>query len=91
MGYFPNGTAGEIYEEQYCGRCVHQKPDAGGCAVWLAHMIHNYDECNNPDSILHLLIPRTENRLGNEECAMFHPANPGRCRETADMFEEEKS
>jgi hypothetical protein len=74
MGYFPNGDAGKAYEEQYCERCVHQKPDDGGCAVWLAHMVHNYDECNKDESILHLLIPRTKDKLWNEQCAMFHPA-----------------
>jgi len=33
----------------------------------LAHLLHNYDECNNDKSILVLLIPRSENGLGNEE------------------------
>jgi hypothetical protein len=74
MGYFSNGTEGMEYEAQYCDRCVHQKPDDGGCAVWLAHMLHNYDECNNNDSILHLLIPRTDGGLTNGQCAMFHEA-----------------
>lgn len=36
MGYFPNGTSGMMYEEEYCDRCAHQR---GGCAVWLAHML----------------------------------------------------
>lgn len=72
MGYFSNGTEGECYEEQYCSRCVHQKIDDGGCAVWFAHLMANYDECNNPDSILHMLIPRRKNGVGNEQCAMFH-------------------
>lgn len=66
MGYFSNGTEGESYEERYCERCKHYD----GCTVWLAHMIHNYDECNNKDSILHLLIPRGE-RGGNAQCTMF--------------------
>ena len=73
MGYFPNGTAGMDYEDKYCYQCVHQNgPDGkSGCAVWLAHMLHNYKECNNKDSILHLLIPLTE--LDNGQCLMFHP------------------
>lgn len=86
MGYFPNGTSGEAYEAQFCSRCIHQKLDDGGCAVWLAHMLHNYDECNKPDSILNLLSPRAKDRPGNEECAMFHPVDPNRCTETKDMF-----
>ena len=85
MGYFPNGFSGMDYEAQYCDHCVHQKPDDGGCAIWLAHMLHNYDECDKPDSILNLLIPRSADGIGNEQCAMFHPLNPNRCRKTPDM------
>jgi hypothetical protein len=70
MGYFSNGTEGMDYELEYCERCVHEKPDDGGCAVWLAHLLHNSDECNNPQSILHLLIPRLKGG-GNGQCAMF--------------------
>jgi hypothetical protein len=68
MGYFPNGTSGEFYEEEWCDRCVHQE---NGCAVWLAHLLRNYEECNNPDSILHILIPRSKDKLSNEQCRMF--------------------
>jgi len=70
MGYFPNGTAGEEYEARYCARCQHEYDAEGrGCAVWDAHLLHNYDECNKPDSILHLLIPRKG--IDNERCLMF--------------------
>jgi hypothetical protein len=72
MGYFPNGTAGEMYEEQYCSRCVHQED---GCAVWLAHLLKNYDDCNDDSSILHMLIPRSEDGLSNEKCKMFWDKN----------------
>jgi hypothetical protein len=67
MGYFSNGTEGDLYEEEYCSKCVH----VDGCAVWTAHMIHNYDECNKPESILHLLIPRSKGGSWNDKCAMF--------------------
>ena len=67
MGYFPNGTEGELYEAEYCDRCVHQDDP---CAVWLLHMLHNSDECNNDKSMLHVLIPK--NGIRNEQCAMFH-------------------
>jgi hypothetical protein len=70
MGYFPNGTSGDAYEEQYCSRCVHQKMFDGGCTVFLAHLLHNYDECNKPDSILHMLIPR--DGIENKQCTMFY-------------------
>jgi hypothetical protein len=73
MGYFSNGDEGMSYEEQYCSRCVHRgNEDDGGCAVFLAHLLHNYDECNKDDSILHLLIPRSKNGVGNEQCALFY-------------------
>lgn len=69
MGYFSNGIEGEMYKAEYCARCQHQKLDDGGCAVWMAHLIRNYDECNNEDSILHMLIPREG--VHNGECRMF--------------------
>jgi len=73
MGYFSNGAEGMSYEARYCDHCHHQNgPDGeSGCDVWLAHNLHNYTECNNKESILHLLIPRTEDGLGNEQCRMF--------------------
>ena len=67
MGYFSNGTEGMMYEEDFCDRCEHQD----GCAVWFAHSLYNYDECNNEKSILHLLIPRSKDGLENEQCRMF--------------------
>ena len=73
MGYFSNGTEGMMYEDQWCSNCIHQDGQDGksGCYVWLAHSLHNYEECNKEDSILHLLIPRTKNGFGNEKCKMF--------------------
>jgi hypothetical protein len=85
MGYFSNGTEGMDYEDRYCSKCVHHKPDEGGCAVWLAHMLKNYEECNKDDSILHILIPRTKDGLGNQLCTMFHAANQDRCMDTMEM------
>lgn len=72
MGYFSNGCEGEDYEARYCNRCVHQKPDGPGCAVWLAHVLHNYRQTDEQKEILDLLIPRTANGVWNAECAMFH-------------------
>ena len=69
MGYFANGTEGMSYEEQYCMKCVHDN-DADGCAVLYAHQLYNYPECNNEDSILHILIPRND-KGENEQCRMF--------------------
>ena len=68
MGYFPNGTAGMMYEEKWCSRCIHYD----NCAVLNAHFLRNYEECNNEKSILHLLIPLSKDGLYNEKCLMFH-------------------
>ena len=70
MGYFSNGTEGMMYEEDFCSRCVHYGEDGVSCAVLEAHHLHNYDDCNKEDSILHILIPRKE--LGNDVCKMFY-------------------
>jgi hypothetical protein len=67
MGYFSNGTEGEIYYEEFCSKCLHEHNRQ--CAVWLAHYIKNYDECNKKDSILHMLIPREG--IENGKCLMF--------------------
>lgn len=72
MGYFPNGTASLDYESRYCDHCVHQRPDSGGCAVWLLHMLRNYDDSDRHDSPLHVLIPLSEDGLDNEKCTMFY-------------------
>lgn len=71
MGYFSNGTEGEIYEANWCSHCIHSPEDVDhpGCAVWLLHLLHNYEECNKEDSFLHILIPREG--IGNGQCRMF--------------------
>jgi len=66
MGYFSNGSEGEDYAEKYCSRCIH----CNDCAIWDAHMLYNYEECNKKDSILNILIPRTKDGW-NEQCKMF--------------------
>ncbi len=73
MGYFSNGTAGELYEANHCSLCVHgpiARPDTL-CPVWSLHLLHNYADCDKPDSMLHALIPLSEDGLGNEQCTMF--------------------
>ena len=87
MGYFPNGCESMYYEEQYCSRCVHFKEDDGGCPVFHAHLLYNYKECNKEDSILHLLIPKKKNGLGNEQCAMFYEDMAKPHPDQIDMFD----
>lgn len=70
MGYFSNGSEGEFYYEEYCSRCVHDDPEKGKhCPIWNLHLLHNYEECNNKESFLHVLIPR--NKGFNDACTMF--------------------
>ena len=71
MGYFSNGTEGMDYEAKWCDRCIHQNGLDGksGCAVLLAHSLHKYRECNNKESILHLLIPREGSVTANAQCS----------------------
>lgn len=78
MAYFPNGTSGAIYEEQYCANCVHEGDlDGPGCPIMLLHLLYNYDQCSNGKtgktikSVLGTLIPETEDGLGAEQCSMF--------------------
>jgi hypothetical protein len=72
MAYFSNGTEGLEYEAKWCATCVHSKPHGQmvGCTVWLAHLLYNYAECNNPQSVLHVLIPRSKDALSNLKCTM---------------------
>ena len=73
MGYFSNGTEGECYEAAYCARCIHgprANPDRP-CTVWMLHLLYAYEDCNKPESYLNDLIPRTDDRVGNEQCTMF--------------------
>ena len=53
--------------------CVVRWSDAleQNCPVLLLHYVHNYKECNKAESFLHVLIPRSEDKLGNEQCRMF--------------------
>lgn len=90
MGYFSNGTEGEIYQATYCDNCVHWR-DLGdgrgyGCPIIDLHMLYNYDQhpehSNNPEqaertaNMLNELIPRSENGLYNEQCRMFWDKRP---------------
>ncbi len=75
MGYFSNGTEGDIYEAEHCEKCVHwkhdQQTDTWGCPVMDAHTLHNYEQTENKalESVLGRLIPRGER--GNLKCSMF--------------------
>ena len=64
MAYFPNGTAGECFDEQ----CLECKYGEGPCPIYLVQGAFNYEACNNETAskILNFLV-------GNDgDCAMFN-------------------
>lgn len=66
------------YESRYCDRCQHgpKKGEYNSCPIMRAHDLKNYEDCNDKDSTLHILIPRDADGF-NEQCAMFlPPADP---------------
>jgi len=67
MGYFSNGSECDSFRAAMCDKCWHDRNQ--NCPIWLAHLIHNYEDCNKKDSILHLLIPR--NGIHNGDCKLF--------------------
>jgi len=81
MGYFPNGTSGMCYEEEFCAKCLHSGADGVSCNVMLIHNLYNYQQCKETpegkavEAILDLLIPRTKDGLWNEKCSMFARKN----------------
>ena len=81
MGYFSNGTEGDVYQEAYCFRCAHWRDDddgrGPGCPVWDAHLLYAYEEADsgsNAEAILDLLIPRSG--ISNERCRLFVAKEP---------------
>ena len=49
MGYFPNGSAGDRYQAQYCDRCINWRetsPGSGnwGCPIMDLHTEWNYEQ-----------------------------------------------
>jgi hypothetical protein len=66
MAYFPNGTAGDLYQEQYCNRCVHDRESK--CPIWGAHLLFNRGPAWR--QVLDYLIPMGDNGEPGE-CQMF--------------------
>ena len=63
MAYFPNGTAGMVFDEQ-CQKCRYgQEP----CPIALVQLTYNYDACNNKvaSSILNDMVK------DSGDCAMW--------------------
>lgn len=68
MGYFSNGTEGEIYQEMYCFKCKHWT-DEKGCPVWHIHLSYNYTAGKEAKEIMNELIERKG--IENLKCTMF--------------------
>lgn len=70
MGYFANGTEGDMFESSQCAKCAHNTE--AGCPVMLAHILFSYELCNKKEHpgkvILDMLIPR--DGAYNGPCAM---------------------
>lgn len=64
MAYFPNGSAGGLFDEQ-CSRCRYGE---GACPIWGVQMQFNYEACNVEVArkILDALVK------DSGECAMFN-------------------
>lgn len=72
MGYFANGTEGEIYQELYCDRCIHRGGERRPpCMVWFLQLEHNYEDLESDNRAIDVLIPRHESGVGNHKCTMF--------------------
>lgn len=91
MGYFSNGTEGEMYQCEWCVDCIHDDPENEiYCPIWGLHLEMNYAECNNKESILHRLIPREE-LVGNGKCVMFVKEGDTPARGVTDADREYKA
>lgn len=89
MGYFPNGTSGEMFVERHCVECVHWKDDGDGrghgCPVYDLHLLYSYelaDKKDDPgkDMLDALITPEFT-------CTMKHPH--GRDVRTLPLFPDE--
>lgn len=81
MGYFSNGTEGEMYMARWCERCVHWRDDkdgrGDGCPIWDLHLLYNYDQHKKPSTerALAMFIPYVDGH--NSQCVMFWERGKG--------------
>lgn len=85
MAYFPNGSAGMDFMEQFCSNCVNWRDNGSGsegCYVMDLHTLWNYSACNGKDApensekhvqwiALEHFIRTSKDGLYAEECKMF--------------------
>lgn len=63
MAYFPNGSSGEVFEEQ-CSKCRYGER---ACPIWYVQSTYNYDACNN--KVARAILDELVKNDGT--CAMF--------------------
>ena len=75
MGYFSNGSQGEIFREEWCHRCEAWgrdvravESDTAGCAIMDVHFFYAYGAEGDAKKILDMLITRGED---GQQCQMF--------------------
>lgn len=72
--YFANGTHGELYEEKWCNRCIHQGNHLEGesCPIWILHLLWNDEQ--HKDEVKRAALDQFIPRSKGEDfplCAMF--------------------
>lgn len=82
MAYFPNGSSGDRYMEQWCERCKNWKrredEDTEGCPIWDMHLSWNYSTKDKTAmDILNHFIPM-DKKYNPLQCRMFETT--GECR-----------
>lgn len=86
MGYFSNGTEGDIFRSRFCHQCQNwgrdkTSRDTGepGCPIIDAHQVFGYSAKGDLKVTLNILIKRTEAvapdgfQIFDNECQMFFP------------------
>jgi hypothetical protein len=81
MAYFPNGTSGEVFDEQ-CGQCRYGHHP---CPIAFAQFNYNYAAVNNETAtaILDVLVKQ------DGTCEMFKMDEAHFYRDPADLFGEQ--
>jgi hypothetical protein len=67
MAYFPNGTAGEVLDDQ-CDSCLHGMNDGVLCPVYHAQMEFNYKQVDDGQELLRAAMTMLINEQG--KCQM---------------------
>lgn len=64
MAYFPNGTSGQVLDDQ-CDECIHGLSNDVMCPVYLAQIHFNYDQCRPREKKLRTALNMLIDEKGN--------------------------